>query len=94
MGFYNVEYVMENKLPKLGWIAVIDTEKQSVKAIHGEYVECRQDWMVEGVWDDDFFKGEFHNTEMFFGSGMRILDNKIYFVSSVNGRLKVSHFGS
>jgi hypothetical protein len=81
---YAVKYVMESKLPRLGWIAIVDTEKHTVKAIHGENVEYRKDWMVEGVWDDDFVKGDFHKTEVFFGSGMRVTDNKIYFVSSTS----------
>jgi hypothetical protein len=38
--------------------------------------------MVEGIWDDDFEKGAFHQSENFFGSGIRIEDNSIYFVTS------------
>lgn len=49
---------------------------------HGTAVECRDDWMVEGVWDDDFSKGEFHRSESFFGSGIRIEDDCVYFVPS------------
>ena len=84
MDGFKVEYVMENKLPKLAWVAFIDTEKQSIKAIHGKNVEYRQNWMVEGVWDDEFIKGCFHETEIFFGSGMRIIGNKVHFVSSTS----------
>jgi hypothetical protein len=38
--------------------------------------------MVEGVWDDDFQQGNFHRSENFFGSGMRVETNAVYFVSS------------
>jgi len=38
--------------------------------------------MIEGVWDGDFSKGEFHTAENIFGSGIRVDGEKIYFVSS------------
>ncbi|MFX0199129.1 MAG: hypothetical protein ACFFCW_23650 [Candidatus Hodarchaeota archaeon] len=38
--------------------------------------------MVEGVWDDDFERGDFHRSENFFGSGIRIDGDSVYFVPS------------
>lgn len=81
---YDVNFEMEHDLPKLGWIVIVDTERRLVKAIHGINVERGKNWMVEGVWDDDFIKANFHETDVFFGSGMRIVDNKIHFVSSTS----------
>jgi len=38
--------------------------------------------MVEGAWDGNFSSGDFHRTENFFGSGIRIDGEHIYFVPS------------
>ena len=38
--------------------------------------------MVEGVWDGDFTSGDFHKAENFFGSGIRVDDERVYFVPS------------
>jgi len=38
--------------------------------------------MVEGVWNGDFPSGNFHKAETFFGSGIRVECERIYFVSS------------
>jgi len=35
--------------------------------------------MVEGVWANEFEKGNFHQSENFFGSGIRIKGDKVYF---------------
>ena len=79
---YALKYSLDHSLPKLGWIAVADPEKQSVHVVHGEFVECRPDWLVEGAWDGDFIKGQFHTTDTFFGSGVRKTGSKVYFVTA------------
>ena len=38
--------------------------------------------MVEGVWDGDFTSGDFHKAENFFGSGIRVDGERVYFVPS------------
>ncbi len=79
---YDIEYIADNALPKLGWVAIVDPEKETTRFIHGGSVECHGDWAAEGVWDGDFQEGNFHRTEVFFGSGIRKDKNKIYFVTS------------
>ena len=79
---HNILYIMDDDLPKLGWIVKVDIEKKHILARHGKYVECREDWMVEGIWDQPFNEGNFHNTEVFFGSGMRIVGDSICFITS------------
>ena len=79
---YRIEYTEDDSFPRLGWIASIDAEKKTVNVIHGKYVECRDGWAVEGVWDGEFQEGNFHQTEVFFGSGIRLDRGKIYFVAS------------
>jgi len=38
--------------------------------------------MVEGAWDGNFSSGDFHRTENFFGSGIRVEGERVYFVTS------------
>ena len=79
---YKIEYIADDTLPSLGWLAIVDLGKKTLRIIHGRYVECRNDWLVEGIWDGDFQEGNFHKTEIFFGSGIRKDNEKIYFVTS------------
>ncbi|MFX0196636.1 MAG: hypothetical protein ACFFCW_10970 [Candidatus Hodarchaeota archaeon] len=77
-----IQYYLNNALPKLSWIATANRAEGIIYVEHGVFVECRKDWMVEGVWDGDFEKGEFHQSENFFGSGIRAEQDVIYFVPS------------
>jgi len=70
------------ELPKLAWLASIDKTTMELKIYHGSSVECGEKWMVEGVWDGEFNEGNFHKSENFFGSGVRIENDSVYFVSS------------
>lgn len=79
---YEITYILDNDLPRLGWIVNIDIEKKQILARHGKFVECREEWMVEGLWDQPFNEGNFHNTEVFFGSGMRVVGDSIHFITS------------
>jgi hypothetical protein len=69
-------------LPKLAWLACLNRDKGIVTVIHGLSVEFKDNWIVEGVWSDDFEQGNFHLNENFFGSGIRISGDSVYFVPS------------
>jgi hypothetical protein len=77
-----IRYYPIAELPKLAWIAAIELDGGSLSVMHGSAVECRDEWMVEGVWDGGFEHGNFHCSENFFGSGIRIDGDAIYFVAS------------
>lgn len=77
-----IEYRIIDCFPKLAWVAVVDEKQNSITAYHGKYVECRSDWMIEGIWNGSFQEGNFHETALVFGTGVRIAEDKIYFVSS------------
>jgi len=81
MGF-TIHYHANKDLPKLAWLAKVDPHTGRISIIHGSSVECRDDWMVEGVWDADFEQGKFHQSENFFGSGIRVDEDRIYCVPS------------
>ena len=77
-----IDYEFVPGFPKLGWLAQYDLHKRTLKVFHGSSVECKDEWMVEGVWDGDFELGKFHRSENFFGSGIRIENGIVYFVAS------------
>lgn len=70
------------ELPKLMWLATIQLESKAVTIFHGLAVECRDQWMVEGIWDGEFWRGNFHRSEHFFGSGIRAEGDRLYCVAS------------
>jgi hypothetical protein len=77
-----IEYQLVNNFPKLAWVTMIDEEKDRLEVFHGQYVEQHMDWFIEGIWDGPFEKGGFHETDLVFGTGMRLDGDKIVFVSS------------
>jgi len=84
----DIEYRLEPDLPKLGWIAKVDPSNK-VTVWHGPKVECHEEWMVEGVWDGDFRSGNFHDSTVFFGTGIRIKEDKIYVCSSITNQIRI-----
>jgi len=80
----SIKYYPVPDLPKLAWLACLDQKAfTELSVFHGSSVECRDNWMVEGIWDGDFSSGNFHRAENFFGSGIRVEGENIYFVSSM-----------
>jgi hypothetical protein len=78
-----MKYNPMSSLPKLAWLASLNLETfAELSVFHGSAVECRDTWMVEGVWDGDFSSGNFHTAENFFGSGIRAEHGRVYFVPS------------
>lgn len=66
----------DESLPKLAWYAVIDRRAGTVEIDCGRFVEVdpspSPQWVVAGMWDGDFAKGDFHQGEHVFGSGLRV----------------------
>src|SRR3989454_9772382 len=57
---------------------------------------CRGSWLVEGVWDGEFRLGDFHTSDHFFGTGIRVAGDAVHFVPSsalVNRLVYCSHRG-
>jgi hypothetical protein len=76
------EYNEELAWPRLAWVAECETGADAVRVRHGPQVETRDAWFCEAVWDSDFGSGDFDRTDLVFGSGGRIRDDHIVFVSS------------
>lgn len=78
----NLELCKIDSWPKLAWVARIRSDLPTVLVFHGPMVEVRDDWCVEAVWAGAFEDGDFDRTDLIFGSGVRIRDGKVVFVSS------------
>lgn len=68
--------------PSLAWVAELQSGSNQVAVFCGGRVECRDDWFCEAVWNGEFGEGNFHTTDIIFGSGGRVDDHEILFVSS------------
>jgi hypothetical protein len=79
---WTILYHAVAELPRLAWLASLELGGGILSVFHGSAVELHDEWMVEGVWDGDFDRGDFHRSENFFGSGIRIEDDRVYFVAS------------
>jgi len=66
------------QLPRLAWLAVLNRDTGDVLVYHGSALECREHWMVEGTWDGDFQPGGFHESDHFFGSGIRVWTTAVH----------------
>lgn len=78
-----IKYHPVPDLPKLAWVASLNLKTfAELTVFHGSSIECRENWMVEGVWDGNFSSGNFHTSENFFGSGIRVDGECVYFVPS------------
>ena len=78
-----INYYLVPDLPKLAWLASLDLKTfDELSVFHGSSVECRDSFMVEGVWDGDFLSGGFHKAENLFGSGVMVEGEHVYFVPS------------
>ena len=78
----------------MGWIAYAPLQGGDLRIQHGSFVEVFEDWIVEGCWDKPFPGGEFHTSENFFGSGVRIAGDSVFFCSSLAmvDRLIYAHY--
>lgn len=79
---WTIHYHPIVELPKLLWLAAIQLDGKTVTVFHGPAVECHDEWLVEGIWDGEFSRGEFHRSEHFFGSGLRVDGDRLYCVPS------------
>jgi hypothetical protein len=77
---FSFDYCLNKQLPKLAWIAQVPQKGGPISVIHGSAVECREEWLVEGIWDGNFEHGLFHRSENFFGSGIRLEGDSVFLV--------------
>lgn len=77
---YELKHQNCPELPRLSWLAVI--RHNVIEVYHGDGVECSERGIVEGVWDGTFGEWNFHESENFFGSGIRLVGDAVHLVPS------------
>lgn len=78
-----IERVLHDEFPVLGWVARLKLDSSDSLTVRcGRLVECGFDFLVEGVWPGCFEDKAFDTSELFYGSGLRILGNTVCFVGS------------
>ena len=79
-----VKVTRDENLPKLAWYAVIDRRANVVEVECGRFVEvdpsANPQWVMAGMWDGDYGKGDFHEAEHVFGSGLRVAGDEVVVV--------------
>src|SRR3954452_22926694 len=68
--------------PVLAWLALCPPGSDEVTGYLGSRVEVGDDWFCEAVWDGPFAAGGFDETDIVCGSGVRIRDDRVVFVTS------------
>ena len=69
------------KWPKLAWLAQCYPDG-AIQLLHGPAVEVFPELCAEAVWCGDFRAGDFDRTDRVFGTGVRLRDDKVVFVTS------------
>jgi len=75
-------YHLIEEWPPLAWLTKCSVSSSCVDVYHGNQVEVRTSWFCEAVWDGPFADGNFDDTDIVFGSGGRLRDGQLVFVSS------------
>jgi len=78
------EYHCIDQWPPLAWFAQCSKENKKIVVWHGNNVEINREWFCEAVWPDSFLEGNFDKTDLVAGTGARIRENTIVFVSPGN----------
>jgi hypothetical protein len=81
---FHVTVERNERLPRMGWYAVVDVLRRQVHVEVGRFVEVDPSpeprWVVAGMWDGDFEEGAFHRAEHVFGSGLRVDGDEVVIV--------------
>ncbi|WP_347159486.1 hypothetical protein [Pontibacter chitinilyticus] len=78
----NFKYVLLAAWPSLAWAARCTSSSSTITVFHGPKVETRPAWFCEATWDAEYNAGDFDLTDLVFGSGGRVREEQVLFVSS------------
>lgn len=76
------QYTIIEEWPPLAWAAQCRPANPEINIYHGNQIEVQDEWFCEAIWDGDFEAGAFDDTDLVFGSGARIREDRVVFVSS------------
>jgi len=68
--------------PPLAWLARCRPGERVVRVLHGPGVEVAGDWLCEAAWAGDYGEGGFDRTDIVAGTGVRVREDHVTFVSS------------
>lgn len=71
------EYQQNSEIPKLSWCLFIEKNQEVVKVMHGEWVEVKEAFFIEGTWDGVFANGDIDKVESLMGSGCVISNDRL-----------------
>lgn len=77
-----LHFIEQPDWPPLAWLASCESSSQTVAVHHGSWVEVSERWFCEAVWAGDYSRGDFDQTDLVAGSGGRLRDDRLIFVSS------------
>lgn len=76
---YKVEYIKNEDLPKLAWIADISRNTNVITVLAGSCVECCDDFFTSGAWSGEFAQAGFDTASVFYGTGAKLDEEGIHF---------------
>lgn len=77
-----VHYERIREWPPLAWLARAHSRSKTLHVLHGSDVEVQDFGAAEAVWDGPFEDGDFDRTDIVAGSGIRLRDGRVIFVSA------------
>lgn len=69
------------RLPPLAWVATLRSGETGVAVRRGARTEAGDGWLCEAAWAGEFEPGAFDRTPLVFGSGIRVREDGVRFVS-------------
>ncbi|HET7306582.1 MAG TPA: hypothetical protein VFK24_02040 [Gammaproteobacteria bacterium] len=78
------EFLRNEHLPRLAWCARISRDSDAVQIEHGDWVETRDNFFVEGAWDGAFDGGALDEARVLLGSGGQLLDDAVVFYATTH----------
>ena len=77
-------YEQRQDWPPNAWLALCTQDSDAVLVYHGRQVETSDEWFCEAVWTGEFEAGGFDQADTVFGSGGRLRDGNLTFVSATS----------
>ena len=87
----DIDFQLVPSWPKLAWVGLHKRETQTLRVLHGPYLEVRENWCAEAVWNGSFADGDIDQASVIIGTGVRATDDGIVFVSASDMLTRLFH---
>lgn len=78
-------------LPRLAWCAILERHSNVAQIFHGPWVETKENFFVDGIWDGTFNEGSFDNAYL-MGTGGMIKGDKVLFCTPYHSHERIHFF--